>query len=522
MKNTKQVISLALMIGLCLQGSTLSAAKSLATINTVESKGKIVVKKEGRDKENIVKKKIKNEIKVIKEASIAELKDMAKLPKKQSDKKPKVEAKRKKVLGSKDNPILTKIVNKIEAKNNGVESKSLVKITAQGPMVRVLLKYMPERGTVISPSVKVDILDGDKVRKTISKNKSFKITEKRGNVYVDGKKIGKSVVIRPSDKDESSILTIDGNRYRGGLIVKEVSNNRMAVINNVSMEEYLCGVLPKEVPTSWPKSALEAQAVAARTYAYYALEHKSKALYDVETDTRSQVYQGVDAEVKSTNQAVIDTKGLVMKYAGKVIDAVFHADAGGYTEDAGKVWGKDTPYLRSVAEVVRSDDKDRTSYMWTVETTRENIESKLKAASKDVGRLKEIKLSSLTKRPMSVKDRGKSGRILQATIIGKKRKITLSGNDLKAILGLKSSCFDFYVKHQPPKDIDDTKKVKTYHNFGKGNEKVYIKGYGYGHGLGLSQWGAAYMAKKASPKEKEYFKKILKHYYQGVKIEKIY
>lgn len=406
-----------------------------------------------------------------------------------------------------------------EGENKIIEKDDFSK-NAKGPKVRVFLQYAPSNRTKIVPDSKVKIINANgKVWKELPANRDISVELKHGKVYVDNHKFDEKVTVESVDGFVSKIIAFNRS-YRGNLIfTNQVSKNNLAVINAVPMEYYLYGVVPKEVVPSWPKAALEAQAVAARTYAYNAMTHTAGKVYDVESDTRSQVYQGADDEFQTTTNAVQSTNGLIMTYDGKPIDAVFHSDGGGYTENSENVWNQEMPYLRAVPE---TDRNERASYVWTVKTDKRDIESKLKAAGKDVGDIKEIKLSPLAKRPMKVDDRGPSGRIISAIIIGSKRKIEISGSTLKAIFGLKSSCFDFYVDHKPENNIINSKKVKAYHKFKHGNQTVYIHGYGWGHGLGLSQWGAADMAKAHKGNAKNYFKEILRHYYQGVNIEKIY
>ena len=91
------------------------------------------------------------------------------------------------------------------------------------------------------------------------------------------------------------------------------------------------------------------------------------------------------------------------------------------------------------------------------------------------------------------------------------------GDSLRSILGLKSTLFDFYVNHNPAKGTG-----KAYHNFTGNNDTVYIKGHGWGHGLGMSQWGAAEMAKRATPGDANYYQTILRHYYSGITLKKMY
>nr|WP_252894600.1 hypothetical protein [Veillonella denticariosi] len=135
--------------------------------------------------------------------------------------------------------------------------------------------------------------------------------------------------------------------------------------------------------------------------------------------------------------------------------------------------------------------------------------------------MKSIQLTPLGKPGKETSDRGVSGgRIKSATFIGTSGKTTVDGDSLRNILGLKSTLFDFYVNHNPEKGGSG----KAYHNFTGKNDTVYIKGHGWGgHGLGMSQWGgAAEMAKQAKPGDANYYQTILRHYYSGITLKKMY
>jgi stage II sporulation protein D len=135
--------------------------------------------------------------------------------------------------------------------------------------------------------------------------------------------------------------------YRGQLEVA-VAGGKLNVVNVVGLEQYLAGVVPKEMPSAWPDEALKAQAVAARSYALaHRLEGKG---YDLYADVRSQVYGGVPAESPRATAAVNATKGEVLLWEGKPIDALFHSTSGGATVDAAEVFGKPVPYLVGVAD----------------------------------------------------------------------------------------------------------------------------------------------------------------------------
>lgn len=378
------------------------------------------------------------------------------------------------------------------------------------PNVRVLLGSRSSDATVTSTANMVVLNSGNGQVSTISTNKGTSIGIRGGKIAVNGKAIDTVVTLKPTNSDAPFLF--EGKGYRGGLTLR-ANNGTMMVINSVPLEEYLYGVVPQEVVPSWPAAALEAQAVAARTYALHTMEQNKGKLYDVSNSTDHQVYSGVSGEYQATTNAVNKTKGVVMLYNQRPINALFHSDGGGYTEDSVNVWGNDIPYLKGVKDFSTGTSTSN----WIVTTSRQALESKLNAASKGVGKLKSIQLTPLGKPGQQTSDRGVSGRIKSATFIGTSGKTTVDGDSLRSILGLKSTLFDFYVNHNPAKGTG-----KAYHNFTGNNDTVYIKGHGWGHGLGMSQWGAAEMAKRATPGDANYYQTILRHYYSGITLKKMY
>ncbi|WP_314726463.1 SpoIID/LytB domain-containing protein [uncultured Veillonella sp.] len=378
------------------------------------------------------------------------------------------------------------------------------------PNVRVLLGSRSSDATVTSTANMVVLNSGNGQVSTISANKGTSIGIRGGKIAVNGKAIDTVVTLKPTNSDAPFLF--EGKGYRGGLTLR-ANNGTMMVINSVPLEEYLYGVVPQEVVPSWPAAALEAQAVAARTYALHTMEQNKGKLYDVSNSTDHQVYSGVSGEYQATTNAVNKTKGVVMLYNQRPINALFHSDGGGYTEDSVNVWGNDIPYLKGVKDFSTGTSTSN----WIVTTSRQALESKLNAASKGVGKLKSIQLTPLGKPGQQTSDRGVSGRIKSATFIGTSGKTTVDGDSLRSILGLKSTLFDFYVNHNPAKGTG-----KAYHNFTGNNDTVYIKGHGWGHGLGMSQWGAAEMAKRATPGDANYYQTILRHYYSGITLKKMY
>lgn len=135
--------------------------------------------------------------------------------------------------------------------------------------------------------------------------------------------------------------------YRGQLYVYN-SDAGAIVINNLTLEEYLLGVVPCEMPRTWNFEAHKAQAIAARSYAVANLGKRKKYGYDLKDTPEDQAYGGASSESARTNKAVIDTNGQVLVQGRKVIKAFYCASAGGYTVNSGDVWMRDLPYLKSV------------------------------------------------------------------------------------------------------------------------------------------------------------------------------
>ena len=153
--------------------------------------------------------------------------------------------------------------------------------------------------------------------------------------------------IRLSTPDDKSFVSTKNRWYRGEIIVYNF-NKKLTVINRLPIERYLLGVVPSEMPSSWNIEAHKAQAIAARSYAVANTNKRGSRGYDLLDTPMDQAYGGASAETKQTNKAVVDTKGIVLTYKGKVIPAYYHSSSGGKTVSSGAVWASDAPYLKSV------------------------------------------------------------------------------------------------------------------------------------------------------------------------------
>lgn len=339
----------------------------------------------------------------------------------------------------------------------------------------------------------------------------------KGNaVTVGGAAAAGAVEVRPLSSAGSVKIT-DGYAYRGAIrVMKSPQRWGLTVVNVVPVEEYLYGVVGKEMSPSWHREALKAQAVAARTYAISHKNYFASRGFDMTDDTSSQIYAGINGESPSVIAAVDATRGEILTYGGKPIDAFFCSTAGGWTENSENVWGSRIPYLRGV-----SDDSSRMpSYRWSVTTTPEKLAANLTAAGKGVGKVRSITLSPLGKRPMAVSDRGVSGRVLSMTVNGSAGSVRVTGNAFQSIYGLKSTLFDFSQGGAVP-DPDSGRKRRSATMTVKAGVPITIYGYGWGHGLGMSQYGAYQMAQEHGSAD-TYYRTILTHYYTGTRLEKLY
>lgn len=321
---------------------------------------------------------------------------------------------------------------------------------------------------------------------SLAAGQSYDVRWQNGAFLVGREKLrGEVLMIRPAAK--AGELSLDGRRYRGALELRHKGSGLTAV-NIVPVDDYLLSVVPEEMPVDWPAEAIKAQSVAARSFALAGCGRHAGEGYDLCTTTHCQLYTGTAAEKSASNAAIKATRGEVLTYGGKPIEALFHTDSGGMTENSEDVWGSHVPYLRA------AKDTPMKTMPWTKTISRADLERKLAAKGHDIGKVRSIALSPLAI-GRSAKDRTASGRVKTMTVKGTKGTVTLSGTTWRSLLGLKSTLFDAKL----------TKDAVTF------------TGYGSGHGLGISQWGAERMAAKGAS-----YAEILYHYYTGTKLQQLY
>ena len=327
-----------------------------------------------------------------------------------------------------------------------------------------------------APCVMVDVAT-KKTLKKISADKNFSVSLsdlKNNSIEIRGEKV----------KLQNLICTINGKKYFGGVRLDK-KNNSLTVINIAPIEEYLRGVVPIEMSPSFHVEALKAQVVAARSYTLKNRNRHSADGYELCASNHCQFYGGVDSASPVTDKIISETRGTVLFHGGKIVDTNFHTDSGGMTESVAEVWGTAAPHLQPVEEL------EKHTQAWKLEFAVNDFSSRFGGS---FGKLKSIKLSPL-KIGKSAADRSTSGRVKTAQIVGSKKTLQVTGNELRSKFSLPSTLFDMKISG--------------------GN--VIFEGYGRGHGVGMSQYGANAYAKNGWD-----YEKILKHYYRGTNLKKLY
>ncbi|HBY57244.1 MAG TPA: hypothetical protein DEG96_05210 [Candidatus Atribacteria bacterium] len=398
------------------------------------------------------------------------------------------------------------------------------------------------------------------------KNKIIKILPHKKGIEVLGIGVYSGLLNIVPVGDTKIIVIIKGQkyRYRGNIeVVINKDYKKLDVINVIGIEEYLYGVMKKEISPRWPIEVLKAQAIAARTFAIFNMNKYIDKGYNICASTNSQAYGGVNHEDPLTNRAVDETRGLIMVYKGEPINAVYHSDSGGYTEDSENVWGEYVPYLRSV-ESKYEEIVSPPHHNWIYSITKEELVDKLNKQGYKIN-------SVLSIEPV---EKTKTGRVSKLAFISESNEVIhIKANDFRKLIGpdlIRSTLFKInptreesndlknvenkevikekQIQKESIKEILEQKKEWTINELielmkkrreeekkEKEQEKeqeittvetvktLYVplsflfSGSGNGHGVGMSQWGAYGMALQGYK-----YQDILKYYYQGINIIKKY
>ena len=424
---------------------------------------------------------------------------------------------------------------------------------AREPLIRVLISKNRNLRIRSDRSIPL-IIKGQKFSNKKIKGLTLKKESNRTTIFFDK---NKQKIYDLKNKAKIVVKSSDGRgiwvgqkRYSGKLNLY-ILDSEILVINILGIEKYLSSVVGSEMPAKWPLEALKAQAIASRTY---ALKQKGNSLYDIDSTNKNQVYDGLEARTYKTIRAVRSTRSLVLTYKNKLINALFHSSSGGMTENSQDVWKNEYPYLSSVKDF----DKNNPKLRWQKKFSNEE----LKSLFPKIGGIKKIEIQNLTN----------TGRVKNVKLLGYYGSDQMSGVDIRKRMNLKSNFVRFkFIEDNEIESNNNNSKLLTTNKFEdeplsyfvkpgdslndiayKYNVNVHeiidlnsikdsslininqklliprnssnssstvektlvVSGYGSGHGVGMSQWGARYMASKGQKAER-----ILKHFYKGVRIK---
>jgi stage II sporulation protein D len=353
-------------------------------------------------------------------------------------------------------------------------------------LLLALIILLPTTGLANTTNIRVKIAD-NKSSIDVYTNRLGKTTFRATGpaIEANGKRISQKKISLSGD---GGLIWVNGKSYLGEIIIEQTSPLKLTAINTLPIEQYVAGTLAGEMPGSWPLEALKAQAVTARTYALYVTNEKrmknSKSSFDIRSTIEDQVYKGGPNVNSKVVKAVGSTAGETLMYHNKPIKTRFHSTCGGKTETSIHVWGETDISKRINDPYCKNSPHNN----WTATFTSNEISNRLRKHGFKPGNIELI----------NIETHSESGRIAAASIHGSSQTISLTGNDFRRYLGfgkIKSTLFTI------------SKKGSTF----------TFSGRGFGHGVGMCQWGANGMASKGHT-----YKDILNFYYPGTEIKKSY
>jgi stage II sporulation protein D len=318
------------------------------------------------------------------------------------------------------------------------------------------------------------VMDGRRQQIRVTPPLTVKSDRKR--LSINGRVVDSLIISAPA------VAIVNGKSYRGTVEILPAERG-LLVVNELPLEEYLVGLINCEISSVWPLEAIKAQAVVARSFALYQKEARKGAFYHLEATVLDQVYDGCAVEDARAALGVRETAGEVLTFNGSVILAFFHSNCGGHTEAVEQVWSARQPYLSGVPCRYCLDVPTAT---WEVSLSLVKIESLLRAGGVPVTGLRDIKTGL----------RNGSGRLSTVRLTTDKGIQDLPATSFRKALGytvIRSTGFEVAVS----------------------GDSARFTGSGYGHGVGMCQWGARSRAADGFS-----YREILAYYYPGTVIKK--
>ena len=387
----------------------------------------------------------------------------------------------------------------------GINSSSLassVKIKSDGGIYTEAFFAMPEEGAEESP-----FYIADSVEVSVSENGTLLCNE----IETDESEI--------DFLKTSEFIECQGKKYRGAIRLS-VRRGKILIINVINIDEYLYGVVGKEMSPSFPLEALKAQSVAARNYAICSLGKHGSDGFDLCNGIHCQTYAGVSGEAESVRKAVDETSGKILRYNGRVVECYYYASNGGYSESSENIWVSALGYLKGKKDSY--EDPERTpNYKWEVTFTAEDMKKTLAGRGIDIGDILDIEVTKYSK----------NKHVLEIKIEGTKGEKFYYKDNIRAAFPkeVKSTYFTVTSGERTvsakvlgvnametvniaPSYVLSADGLMKISGKGKSGEFTFSGG-GYGHGVGMSQYGAKFMAEEGYT-----YEEILNFYYTDTEI----
>jgi stage II sporulation protein D len=317
---------------------------------------------------------------------------------------------------------------------------------------------------------------------------------------------------RNESGDDRAMLTLGGRRYRGDIIIV-ATDSGLLVINHLPIESYLRGVVPLEIGERAPgeEAAVAAQAVAARSYTYARLADlgpRNRRAWDLVAGSGDQVYGGADAERAIADEAVTLTGNLVLRFGGRIVNAVYSSTCGGSTAEAHELWQtQGEPYLQRVSDRIPGSDRYYCDlsprFRWTRSFDARALASLLETYLRSYTT---VSGTIGTVQSVEIERRTESGRVATLAIATDRGRYVLRGNNMR------------YVLRSPNGEILNSTYFSVGQTSGENGRltRLDIGGGGYGHGVGMCQWGAIGRAREGQD-----YRAILRTYYPGTTLEPV-
>ena len=327
-------------------------------------------------------------------------------------------------------------------------------------------------------------------------SRAVEIQTGKNKILIGGIMLEGPVMIQPQDP---FVFFIDGQGYRGNVILRAAEPNSLQAINILLLEAYLLGVVGAEMHSYWESQALQTQSIAARTYALYAKNRYGKDRdWDVTCTQANQVYRGLAAETTTVHSAVQQTRGMILTCQSKegqweIFPTYYSSTCGGHTEDSQAVFGESFSALPGVEcpwceKIARTQYRNWGPLEYSIEEIHQKLTGRYPSLTEKLGKITAVEVART----------GFIDRVTGVNLIGSNgKKDFVRGEDFRLALdpsGMKLKSAVFSLRR-------------------KGIVYVFYDGHGFGHGVGLCQTGTQYMARQGLT-----YTQILDWYYPGAKI----